>query len=267
MCDSMSRAIARDVACRQHERAMSVGPKLVFVSDYDAMSREAADIVAKTVKAKPDAAISVPTGSTPVGMFDELITRVESGELDLSQIQLFCLDEYVGVTEDDPNSLTGWLYSAFLNRSRIPDANIHTLPSTAADLPAAAAEYEAAIVAAGGLELAVLGLGGNGHIAYNEPGSAGDSRTRVLELTHESIEQARGYFEGRDVPTKAISVGVGTLLEARNIVLIVSGESKAEILHQALHGTQTPDVPASFLQRAFDRLTVIADEAAAAKLH
>lgn len=245
---------------------MSAEPNLIIVPDYDAMSRAAADIVAQTVIAKPGTAISVPTGSTPVGMFNELVARVERGELSFDRTQLFCLDEYVGVTAEDPNSLTGWLYAAFLTRSRIPRANIHTLPSTASDLAAAAARYEAEIAAAGGLELAVLGLGGNGHIAYNEPGSAGDSRTRVLDLTPESIEQARGYFPGRDVPTKAISVGVGTLLEARNIVLIVSGASKADVLCASLRGPQTPDVPASFLQNAFDRLTVIADAAAAARL-
>jgi glucosamine-6-phosphate deaminase len=243
-----------------------VEPRLVVVPDYDAMSRAAADIVTETVNARPGTAISVPTGSTPVGMFRELVARVESGDLSFDQTQLFCLDEYVGVTAEDPNSLTGWLYANFLTPARIPAANIHTLPATAPDLTAAAAGYEAEIAAAGGLELAVLGLGGNGHIAYNEPGSPGDSRTRVLSLTEESIEQARGYFQGRTVPTEAITVGVGTLLESRNIVLMVSGASKAEVLRQSLRGPQTPDVPASFLQRAPDRLTVIADEAAAAGL-
>jgi glucosamine-6-phosphate deaminase len=230
------------------------------------MSRAAAKIVAETVRSKPGAAISIPTGSTPVGMFEELIAQVERGDLSFAHTQLFCLDEYVGVTADDPNSLTGWLYDNFLTAARIPAANIHTLPSTAPDLDAAAARYEAEIAAAGGLELAVLGLGGNGHIAYNEPGSPGDSRTRVLDLTEESIDQARGYFEGRNVPTKAITVGVGTLLEARNLVLIVSGASKADVLYESLHGPQTPQVPASFLQRAPEKLTVITDEPAAARL-
>jgi glucosamine-6-phosphate deaminase len=243
-----------------------VQPTLIVVPDYEAMSRAAAEIVAETVTAEPGAAISVPTGSTPVGMFRELIARVESDSLSFDRTPLFCLDEYVGVTPDDPNSLTGWLFANFLTPARVPRASIHTLPATAQDLAAAAASYEAEIAAAGGLELAVLGLGGNGHIAYNEPGSPGDSRTRVLDLTEESIEQARGYFEGRTVPTRAITVGVGTLLESRRIVLIVSGASKAEILRQSLRGPQTPDVPASFLQRVPEKVTVIADEAAVAGL-
>jgi glucosamine-6-phosphate deaminase len=109
----------------------------------------------------------------------------------------------------------------------------------------------------------VLGLGGNGHLAYNEPGSAGDSRTRVLTLTEESIEQARGYFEGRTVPTQAISAGVATLLEARQIVLLVSGESKAEVVRDALFGPQTSEIPASFLQLAGDRVEAVVDKSAA----
>jgi glucosamine-6-phosphate deaminase len=199
-------------------------------------------------------------------MFRELARRVAAGSVSFAQTQLFCLDEYVGVTAEDPNSLTGWLYANFLTPARVPAANIHTLPASAPDLEAAARQYEAEIAAAGGLALAVLGLGGNGHIAYNEPGSAGDSRTRVLDLTPESIEQARGYFPGRDVPTKAISVGVGTLLEARNLVLIVNGAAKAGILRAALYGPQTARVPASFLQRVPEKLTVIVDEPAAAEL-
>jgi glucosamine-6-phosphate deaminase len=244
-----------------------VESKLVIQPDYDRMSRAAAEIVAATVRGNPGAAISVPTGSTPVGMFQELAGMVERGELDFGQTHLFCLDEYVGVAPDEPNSLTGWLYEHFLTPARVPKGNIHTLPAIADDLAAAATRYEADIIAVGGLELAVLGLGGNGHIAYNEPGSPGDSRTRVVDLTPESLAQAAGYFEGRTVPTRAITVGIGTLLDARHIVLIVSGESKAEVLHASLRGPQTPELPASFLQRASDRLTVIADDAAAARLH
>ncbi|MGI8477222.1 MAG: glucosamine-6-phosphate deaminase [Thermomicrobiales bacterium] len=242
-------------------------PKIVIVDDYAAMGRAAADILVATVERAPRAAISVPTGSTPVGMFDEVLARVEAGACDLSRIHLFCLDEYIGVTADDPNSLTGWLARTFLDRSGIPAHHIHPLPSTAPDLAAAASAYEAEIARHGGLELAVLGLGGNGHIAYNEPGSTGDSRTRVLSLTQESIAQAAGYFEGRSVPTEAMTVGIGTLLEARNLVLIVSGAAKADVFARALHGPQTPDLPASFLQNAFVRLTVIADRPAAAHLH
>lgn len=242
---------------------MAGEPKLVVVVDAAAMGAAAADIVAETVRRLPEAALAVPTGSTPLPMFEALIDRVGRGDLDLSGIQLFCLDEYVGVSPADPNSLTGWLERVFLNRAGIPADHVHTLPSTDPDLAGAPRRYERDLTARGGLELAVLGLGGNGHIAYNEPGSPADSRTRVVTLTPESVAQAAGYFEGRTVPTRAMTVGVGTLLEARRILLIVSGAAKAGVLRRTLHEPMTADVPASWLRLAGDRVTVIADEAAA----
>jgi glucosamine-6-phosphate deaminase len=199
-------------------------------------------------------------------MFKVLIDRINSGEINASQAQFFLLDEYVGLDDNDPESLTGWLMKAFMTPAGIAHDHIHELPTKATDLARAASDYEAELARFGGYELAVLGLGGNGHIAYNEPGSERDSRTRVLTLTEESIEQARGYFEGRTVPTQAISAGVATLLEARSIVLLVSGESKAEILRAALEDEPTSNNPASFLQLAGDRVEVIVDRAAASLL-
>lgn len=238
---------------------------ITIVADYDAMSLRAADIVTETLTRKPDCALCLPTGNTPLGMFKILIERITSSDLDVSRAQFFLLDEYVGIDDDDPESLTRWLKEAFLTPAGIPEAHIHELPTKAADLAEAARRYEEHLATHGGFELAVLGLGGNGHIAYNEPGSSADSRTRVLTLTEESIEQARGYFEGRTVPTQAISAGVATLLEARKIVLLVSGENKAEIVRAALYGPQTSAVPASFLQRAGNRVEAIVDQAAASR--
>lgn len=237
--------------------------KITIVADYDAMSLRAADIVTETLRTSPGCALCLPTGNTPLGMFRILIDRIRRGEVDASRAQWFLLDEYVGIDDDDPESLTRWLKAEFLTPAGIPGENIHELPSTAEDLTEAARQYEEHLARHGGFELAVLGLGGNGHIAYNEPGSPLESRTRVLTLTEESIEQARGYFAGRTVPTQAISAGVGTLLEARKIVLMVSGASKAEILRDALYGPQTAEIPASFLQSAGDRVEVVADKAAA----
>lgn len=237
--------------------------KISIVSDYDAMSLRGADVVTDVLTRNPSCALCLPTGNTPLGMFQILIERITSGAVDASKAQWFLLDEYVGIDDDDPESLTGWLKREFLTPAGIPESNIHELPTKSSDLAAAARQYEADLLAAGGFELAVLGLGGNGHIAYNEPGATADSRTRVLTLTEESIEQARGYFEGRTVPTQAISAGVATLLEARSIVLLVSGASKANVLRDAIYGPQTPDNPASFLQLAGDRVEVVADEAAA----
>lgn len=237
------------------------------VADYDAMSTVAAEIVAAAVTSNPEIVLALPTGSTPLGMFQALVRKVETGELDLSRAHFFCLDEYVGVTPDDPNSLTGWLFRSFMDPARVPRANIHTVPATATNPETATRAYEAELAALGGLKLAVLGLGPNGHIAYNEPGSASDSRTRVLQLTQQSIDQATAYWApGTPTPTTAMTMGVGTLLESERIVLIVSGASKAGMLRRALEDVPSADVPASWLQLAPEKTLVIADEAAAAEL-
>ena len=240
---------------------------LTVVPDEAALGRLTADVVAGTVARAPEAAIAVPTGSTPLGMFAELVARVRRDELDLSRVHVFCLDEYLGVRPEDPNSLTGWLERSFLTPAGVDPTRVHALPATDPDPVAAAARYEAELAARGGLELAVLGLGPNGHVAYNVPGSAADSRTRVLALTPESIAQASAYWAGAlPIPSRAMTVGVGTLLEARRIVLIVAGEAKAEMLRRTLREPMTADVPASWLRLAGSRLAVIADAAAASRL-
>lgn len=235
--------------------------------DAAAVGRRAADIVAGAVAAKPDLVLALPTGSTPLPMFEELIARVERGDLDLSRVRLFCLDDYVGVTPDDPNSLTGWLRRVFIEPAGIPWDHVRAVPADAPDPEAACADYEADLAAAGGLDLAVLGLGPNGHIAYNEPGSAADSRTRTLDLTPESIAQAEAYWQpGVSTPDRGMTMGVGTLLEAKRIVLIVTGGSKDEVLRRSLEGPTTAEVPGSWLQLAAGKTTVVADEAAATGL-
>lgn len=237
------------------------------VGSYDDLSREAADAVQRTVEATPEAAITVPTGQTPLGMYEELVRRVRAGELDLSRTHIFLLDEYLGQGQEDEASLTRWLYEAFLTPAGIPAEHIHEVPSTAADPEGAAAEYEIELADLGGLELAVVGLGPNGHVAFNEPGSSPDSRTRVVDLTNESREQSSEYWEGAAaIPDRAITMGLGTILSAKRLVLIVSGPSKAEILRRSLEEGPTLDVPASWLQRVGERLEVIVDRDAAASL-
>src|SRR5918994_1623373 len=240
---------------------------LNVVGDALAASKSAADIVSTTLLRKPDAALAFPTAATPLAMFDILTARAARGETDFSGATIYCLDEYVGVTVRDPNSLTRWLSEALLNRIGIRPDQLHTLPVTADDLVESAAEFDGAISARGGLDLAMLGLGPNGHIGYNEPGSSADSRTRVIALTAESRDQASAYWEGSlAIPDKAMTMGVGTLLESKQIVLLVTGEAKAEILRRTLEEPMTAEVPAFWLRIAGPRLTIIADEAAASEL-
>ena len=238
-------------------------PRLIIVPDPVEMGRLAADLLTETIARHPAAAIALPTGNTPLPLFAEIVARVERGTLDLSRAHVFCLDEYIGVAPDDPISLTGWLRRELLDRAGVPLARIHALPSLADDLNRACQEYEADLARLGGLEIAILGIGGNGHVAYNEPGTPADSRTREVALTPASVAGAAAYFPGRQVPTRALTVGIGTLLEARRLLLIATGEAKADILRHALVEPMSANVPASWLRLAGDRLTVVADEAAA----
>jgi glucosamine-6-phosphate deaminase len=240
---------------------------LIVLGDALAASKSAADVVSKLLLSKPDAAITFPTGSTPLGMFDVLAARAARGEADFSRVSIFCLDEYIGVTGEHPNSLTRWLSEALLNRIGLKPDQLHTLPVTADDLVQSAAEYDAAVSACGGLDLAILGLGPNGHIGYNEPGSSADSRTRVITLTAESRQQASAYWAGSlAIPDQAMTMGVGTLLESKQIVLLVTGEAKADMLRRTLQEPMSAEVPASWLRIAGPRLRIIADEAAAIEL-
>jgi len=239
---------------------------ITIVETPEQVAALAVDAVAETLAANPAAAISLPTGSTPVLAYREILRRVAAGELDISQMNLFLLDEYLGQTEADEASLTHMFAEEFLIPGNVRE-HLHVIPSADPDPDAAALRYEEELASHGGLDLAVLGLGPNGHIAFNEPGSAADSRTRVVDLTPESRNQSAGYFDGKqEIPAQAMTMGVGTLLDAKRIVLIVTGESKAEILRRALEDPMSADVPASWLRLAADRLEVVIDRAAASGL-
>lgn len=245
---------------------MSGKPRITVVDDYDAMSKLAADRVADVITAFPDAAITVPTGSTPNGMYKELIRRIQSGELDASRVQIFCLDDYLGRTPRDEASLTKLLIQEFLEPANIPNENVHFIPTMADDPHAAAKQYEEEIAAAGGLKLAVIGLGPNGHVAFNEPGSGPDTRTRVIDLTQESRDQNAAYYDGAAIPEHAITMGIGTILDAENIVMIVSGEAKAGIVGEMVNGPMTDDLPGSWIGKAGERAELIVDQAAATEI-
>lgn len=241
-------------------------PRITVVDDYDAMSKLAADRVADVITAYPDAAITVPTGSTPSGMYAELVRRITSGALDVSQVKIFCLDDYLGQTPEDEASLTKLLLRDLLIPANIPMDNVHFIPTTSDDPHAAAEQYEAKIAAAGGLKMAVIGLGPNGHVAFNEPGSGPDTRTRVVDLTVESRDQNAAYYGGAEIPERAITMGIGTILDAENIVMIVSGESKAGIVGEMVNGPMTNDLPGSWIGQAGNRAELIVDQAAAANI-
>ena len=224
----------------------------------------AADRIAAVVRRKPDAVLGLATGSSPMGIYAELARRVAGGELDMSGVAGFALDEYVGLPAGHPQS-----YAAVLEREvvqplglrgvRVPDGG-------ADDLEAAAADYERAIAAAGGIDLQLLGIGANGHIGFNEPTSSFASRTRIKTLAPRTrADNARFFDSPSDVPTHCLTQGLGTILEARALLLVAQGEAKADAVAAAVEGPLAAVCPASALQlhrRAF----VLVDEAAAARL-
>lgn len=245
---------------------MTEKPRVTIVEDYDALSALAADRVCDVVKEYPDGAITVPTGSTPKGMYAELARRINAGEVDFSRVQIFCLDDYLGQTPEDEASLTKLLIRDFLVPANIPTENVHFIPTITDDPAAAAAQYEADIAAAGGLKLAVIGLGPNGHVAFNEPGSGPDTRTRVIDLTRESRDQNAAYYDGAEIPEKAITMGLGTILDAERLVMIVNGEAKSEIVREMVEDPMTDDLPGSWMGLAGARAELIVDKAAGSRL-
>ena len=240
--------------------------RLIVTEDYEALSRVGADEVAALVASRPDATLLVATGDTPMGLYRQLTARRQRGDLDASRLRVVQLDEYLGLGPDDRRSLYGWMMRSFVEPLGVPPANVIRLPGDAADPGAACRSYDAAIRAAGGVDLAVLGLGPNGHLGFNEPPVAADAPTRVVELTPESVESNARYWGGTDhVPRRALTAGMAVLLAARRTLLVVSGPHKQDILRRTVDGPVTGDVPATFLRRAAD-VTVVADRAAAGSL-
>ena len=219
-------------------------------ADAHVLAHAAADLIAAQVKAKPDLSILVATGHTPMPTYAELARRVRSGEVDFSRAAAVQLDEYLEVKGDDPRSLWSWMRRSFV----VPLGITRTVRLRDP------AQFEADLAALGGLDLAVLGLGPNGHLGFNEPPSPPDAPTRTLALTPASLASNAAYWGNLPVPGGAITAGMDVILSARRTVLLVAGAHKREILRAALQGPQTPDVPASYLRRT--ALTVIADEAA-----
>lgn len=226
------------------------GVTLNIQPDSEQLAQAAADYIARQVREKPDLSILVATGNTPMPTYAELARRVAAGEADFSRVTAVQLDEYLGVTDDDPRSLWGWMQRSFVGPLGITRTVRLEHP----------AQFEAALDQLGGLDLAILGLGPNGHLGFNEPPSSPNAPTRTLELTPESLVSNAAYWGELAVPTGAITAGMDVILASCTCLLLVGGAHKRNILHAAVEGPETPAVPASFLRRT--ALTVIADEVA-----
>ncbi len=238
--------------------------RVLVTPDYRTLSRQAAEIIADAVRFEPRLTLGLPTGSTPLGMYEELVRKHSDENLDFSRVKTFNLDEYIGLAPGHPSSYHTYMHLHFFDHVRIPIKHIH-IPDGAPgiDTDRESIRYEQAIQQAGGIDLLVVGIGSNGHIAFNEPGSSFASRTRIVDLARETRANAGRYFASEDeVPRRAITVGIGTILESRRILLLASGSGKSDAVARALQGPVSEDMPASALQGHSD-VTAILDAAAA----
>jgi glucosamine-6-phosphate deaminase len=228
----------------------------VFIEpDAATLSLNAARIVADTLSTQPDAVLALPTGRTPLGLYAELV-RIN---LNFSRARIFNLDEYLGVPSNNPRSFNSYLWTHLLSHVNVQRQNIYLLPSTANEDTCAA--YEAEIRRAGGIDLLIAGVGTNGHIAFNEPGSPLDSRTRIVSLAPSTMANMRAVFPNDPIPNRAVTMGIGTILEARKILVLASGLSKKPALAGLLNGPVTTDNPISAVRLHAD-VTVISDQQA-----
>ena len=238
---------------------------VVHVFDTPAqVAQAAAAVIAAQILQKPDSVLGLATGSTPMDTYRELISLHRGGVLDFSRVKSYNLDEYVGLPDGHPES-----YVSFMKRNLFDHINIgsYSLPdSRARDLQRECESYEQAIKNDGGIDLQLLGIGNNGHIGFNEPADQFTYGTNLTTLTDSTIKANRRFFDSEDqVPRQALSMGIGTIMEARSILLLALGEAKAQAVYQMIRGPITPQVPASIL-RSHARVTVMLDKAAAARL-
>lgn len=238
--------------------------KLIKAKDYDDLSKQAAAYFIKKIKSSPTMTIGLATGSTPEGMYRYLVKDCKENHTSYRNITTFNLDEYIGLDGSDKNSYMFFMNNHLFNYIDIEKSNVHVPCGTSKDSLAECAMYEQLIKECGGIDLQLLGIGGNGHIGFNEPGSSFQSRTRIVELTDKTREDNARFFNNlEEVPTAAITMGIGTIMESKEIVLIASGEGKRETMRMFLNGKITEDFPASILHNHAN-VTVIADEAALA---
>jgi glucosamine-6-phosphate deaminase len=236
--------------------------KVRLFDDADRASRAVARVIAHQLRFKPASVLGLPTGRTSVPVYKELV-RLRP---DFSRAHTFNLDEFVGVAAENRRSFHAFMDRHLFCRVNIPAGHVHFLDGAAKDLDAECARFERAIAAAGGIDLLVLGIGANGHIGFNEPGTALFARTHRARLTAATRRANAGLFAGRPamVPREALSMGMGTILASRAIVLVATGRSKARAIKAMLSGRITPSVPASFLQLHHD-VQLVLDRAAAAR--
>lgn len=238
--------------------------KIGIFPDDDSIGRAAADLVQELFTHHPQANLGLATGSSPLATYRHLIDRVSSGTLSFARGQAYTLDEYVGLEPDHPQRYRHVIYRDFLSRVDFPAQSVHTPNGNANDLGAAARNYDQSIAQAGGIDLQILGIGSDGHIGFNEPGESFSSRTHVGVLTDQTRQDNARFF-GADidaVPAYCITQGLGTIMEARRLVLVAQGRSKARAIRELVEGAVSARWPATIMQMHPDAWVLIDEEAA-----
>ncbi|MBI3318006.1 MAG: glucosamine-6-phosphate deaminase [Candidatus Omnitrophica bacterium] len=240
--------------------------EVIVKESYDEMSKLSAELIADIIRRKPRAVLGLATGSTPLGTYKELIRLHKQEGLDFSRVVTFNLDEYVGLDHGHPQSYHFFMSENFFKQININPKNVHLPDGTAKDIPAFCRWYEEEIVKAGGLDAQLLGIGSNGHIAFNEPGSSLGSRTRVKTLDDKTRQDNARFFRTMgEVPKYAITMGIGTIMDARQLILLANGAGKSDAISKTCEGPITAMVPATIVQ-LHPRATIIVDKQAASKL-
>lgn len=240
--------------------------RIIRVKDYNEMSELAANIISSRVILKPDSVLGLATGSTPLGVYKELIRLNKTTVLSFSKAISFNLDEYYPINKDNVQSYNYYMKDNFFDHIDIKDENIHIPNGESKDIRSECEDYEEKINMAKGIDIQLLGIGNNGHIGFNEPSDFFESRTNHVDLTDETLKANARFFEDRKImPTKAITMGIGTIMKSKQIILLASGENKADIIQEMIYGKITPHIPASILQLHPD-VIVIVDEIAGFKI-
>lgn len=240
--------------------------KVLIVKNYEEMSKKAAEFMAEIVNEKPEAILGLATGGTPVGMYKELIEMNKAGKVDFSKVTTVNLDEYVGLAGDHEQSYRYFMNTNLFNHINVNKDKTFVPNGLAENIEEECKKYDERIKELGGIDLQLLGLGGNGHIAFNEPDNHLVVGSHLTGLTQDTIDANSRFFESADeVPKTAVTMGLGGIMQAKKILLIASGEGKADAVEAMMNGKITTDCPASMLQMHRD-VTIIVDEAAAAKL-
>ena len=240
--------------------------RIYKAKDYEEMSRKAAGIVSAQIIMKPDCVLGLATGSTPVGLYKQLIEWYRNGDLDFSGVRTVNLDEYKGISRENDQSYYYFMHQNLFNHVNIPAGNTHLPDGMEPDSEKECRRYEELIQSMGSVDLQLLGIGHNGHIGFNEPADAFDKLVHCVNLTQSTIEANKRFFaSAEEVPRQAYTMGIQTIMRSKKILIIANGEGKADIVRDAFFGPITPMVPASVLQLHND-VTLVADEAALSKI-